>query len=72
MKRKKVSITRYADDPTCPRVLAGGGKEIGGCYCIYRGTREETIAILETILVVMRNMPEQPVEPEGSSGQFGN
>lgn len=63
-RMKKVSITRYKDDPLCPRVSAGGGAKIGGFYCTYRGTREEAIEILETILVVMQNMPEQPVEPE--------
>jgi len=65
-KMKKVTIMRYADDPICPRVSAGGGGTIGGFYCTYRGTREEAMEILRTILAVMEYMPEQPVEPEGS------
>jgi hypothetical protein len=71
---KKVTIIRYANDPVCPRVSAGGGKEIGGYYCTYRGTREEAIAVLEAVLIVMQHMPEQPVEPEmpPKGGQFSN
>jgi hypothetical protein len=61
---KKVTIIRYADDPVCPRVSAGGGETIGGYYCTYRGTREEAIAVLEAVLIVMKYMPEQPIEPE--------
>jgi hypothetical protein len=72
---KKVTIIRYKDDPVCPRVSAGGGEAIGGYYCTYRGTREEAIEMLKTILFVMEHMPEQPVEPETlppKGGQFGN
>jgi hypothetical protein len=58
----KVNVSRYADDPLCLRVSIGGGKEIGGYYCTYRGTREETIEALEAVLLVLRNMPELPVE----------
>jgi hypothetical protein len=73
---KKVTIIRYRDDPVCPRVSAGGGEEIGGYYCTYRGTREEAIEMLKTILLVMEHMPEQPVDPEmllpPEGGQFSN
>lgn len=61
---KKVTVIRYPDDPVCCRVSVGGGRSIGGYYCTYRGTREEAIAALETVVLVLKHMPEQPVESE--------
>ena len=60
----KVSITRFADDPLCLRVSIGGGEKIGGYYCTYRGTREESIEALEKVLLALKHMPEQPIEEE--------
>ena len=58
----RVSVQRLPDDPLCLRVSIGGGEKIDGYYCSYRGTREETIEALETVLLVLKHMPEQPVE----------
>jgi hypothetical protein len=60
----KISVTRFPDDPICLRVSIGGGERIGGYYCTYRGTREESIEALEKVLRALKSMPEQPIEEE--------
>jgi hypothetical protein len=60
----RVSVTRLADDPLCLRVSIGGGEKIGGYYCTYRGTREASIEALETVLLALKEIPEQPIEED--------
>lgn len=59
-----ITITRRPDDPICLRVSIGGGRTINGYYCLYRGTRKETIEALEKILIALRNTPESEIEPD--------
>jgi len=55
-----VRVTKKADDPICPRVSAGGHIELGGFYCTYRGSLQEAIAVLETVLVKLKSLSSEP------------
>jgi hypothetical protein len=57
-----VTIQRKPNDPLCLRISIGGNEKVGGLYCVYRGTREEAVAAIEKVLLVMQNMPEQEIE----------
>lgn len=63
-----VDIVKKADDPTgVVRVSLGGAKEIGGYYCVYRGSKEQAIACLEQALRAMKGMAKflgQDREPD--------
>lgn len=61
---KQVVVKRLPNDPLCLRVSIGGGETINGYYCTYRGTRKEAIKAIETVLIVLQNMPELEIEDD--------
>jgi hypothetical protein len=60
----QITIKRLPNDSLCLRISIGGNSNIGGYYCMYRGTREETINALEKILLVLQHMPELSIEED--------
>lgn len=53
----QVRITKKRSDPLgVVRVSLGGAPEIGGYYCVYRGTKEQAIECLEKSLQAMKAM----------------
>ena len=53
-------IVKKADDPLgVTRVSIGGGRKLGGVYCVYRGTKEDAIEALELAVTALREMADQ-------------
>ena len=62
MRVTEVQVTRRPGDIVL-QVVAPANRVIG-YYCMYRGTREEMLHCLESVLAVVKVMPEQPIEQE--------
>jgi hypothetical protein len=60
---KHVTLQRLPDDPLCLRASIGGTKE-EGYYCMFRGDQDKVRAMLETVLLVLKNAPQLEIESE--------
>ena len=58
-----VKIIKAPSDPICSRVSVGGGSIVPGVYCVYRGSRDQAISLLESAVAALKEARNAGPEP---------